>query len=170
MLDRIKTCWQWRDRLAISLRLQGAWRRQAGPLASGPQLLAAHAFNGGTAWLAIDNASVENACITLHREPPRRASHKLFSEDDEAKLLDRNSSTRRDPGRTGNCGTEGWGDIDGRCSAAASFLKRTIESATLRLNSATLPGGGNGGTGLNAKGVLVSEKDESDHLCQPAEA
>src|ERR1700748_2459243 len=121
-----------------------------------------------TAWLAIDDATVENACM---RYIPR--SHRLghltytLSENDEANVLNQTVP-----------GAETFGQpVDdelhaGEISIHSDLLLHGSEAnqSSKRRCGLTLrycPAIVKAGLGWNAKGVVVSGKDESDHWANP---
>jgi non-haem Fe2+, alpha-ketoglutarate-dependent halogenase len=121
-----------------------------------------------TAWLAIDNAAVENACM---RYIP--ASHHLghltytLSENDEANVLNQTVA-----------GVEKLGepvDVElkaGEISIHSDLLLHGSEAneSSRRRCGLTLrycPADVRAGLGWNAKGVIVSGKDESGHWANP---
>lgn len=121
-----------------------------------------------TAWLAIDDASVENACM---RYIP--ASHHLghltytLSEGDEANVLNQTVAGAETLGEPVNVELKA-----GEISIHSDLLLHGSEAneSTKRRCGLTLrycPAVVRAGLGWNAKGVIVSGKDESGHWANP---
>jgi hypothetical protein len=121
-----------------------------------------------TAWLAIDDASVENACM---RYIP--GSHHLghltytLSEGDEANVLNQTVAGADTLGEPVNVELKAGeisihSDLLLHGSEANESSKRRC-GLTLRYCPAIV----RAGLGWNAKGVIVSGKDESDHWANP---
>ena len=121
-----------------------------------------------TAWLAIDDATVENACM---RYIP--ASHHLghltytLSETDEANVLNQTVPDAENLGRPVNVELKAGeisihSDLLLHGSEANESNKRRC-GLTLRYCPATV----RAGLGWNAKGVIVSGKDDSGHWANP---
>lgn len=121
-----------------------------------------------TAWLAIDDASVENACM---RYIPR--SHHLghltytLSEGDEANVLNQTVAGAETLGEPVNVELKAGeisihSDLLLHGSEANESNKRRC-GLTLRYCPAIVKAG----LGWNAKGVIVSGKDESSHWANP---
>jgi hypothetical protein len=121
-----------------------------------------------TAWLAIDDASVENACM---RYIP--GSHHLghltytLSEGDEANVLIQTVAGAESLGEPVNVELKA-----GEISIHSDLLLHGSEAneSTRRRCGLTLrycPAIVRAGLGWNAKGVIVSGKDESDHWANP---
>ena len=121
-----------------------------------------------TAWLAIDNASVENACM---RYIP--ASHHLghltytLSENDEANVLNQTVADVEKLGEPVDVELQA-----GEISIHSDLLLHGSEAnqSSRRRCGLTLrycPAEVRAGLGWNAKGVIVSGKDESDHWANP---
>jgi non-haem Fe2+, alpha-ketoglutarate-dependent halogenase len=121
-----------------------------------------------TAWLAIDDASVENACM---RYIPR--SHHLghltytLSEGDEANVLNQTVAGAETLGEPVNVELKAGeisihSDLLLHGSEANESNKRRC-GLTLRYCPAIVKAG----LGWNAKGVIVSGKDESGHWANP---
>jgi hypothetical protein len=117
-----------------------------------------------TAWLAIDDATVENACM---RYIP--GSHQLghltytLSEGDEANVLNQTVAGAESLGEPVNVELKA-----GEISIHSDLLLHGSEAneSTKRRCGLTLrycPAVVRAGLGWNAKGVIVSGKDESDH-------
>lgn len=121
-----------------------------------------------TAWLAIDDASVENACM---RYIP--GSHKLghltytLSENDEANVLNQTVAGAETLGEPVNVELKA-----GEISIHSDLLLHGSEAnqSTKRRCGLTLrfcPAIVRAGLGWNGKGVVVSGKDESGHWANP---
>jgi non-haem Fe2+, alpha-ketoglutarate-dependent halogenase len=121
-----------------------------------------------TAWLAIDDASIENACMRYIR-----GSHHLghltytLSENDEGNVLNQTvaaAETLDDPVnvelKAGEISIHS--DLLLHGSEANESSKRRC-GLTLRYCPAIV----RAGLGWNAKGVIVSGKDESAHWANP---
>jgi non-haem Fe2+, alpha-ketoglutarate-dependent halogenase len=121
-----------------------------------------------TAWLAIDDASVENACMR-YIPGTQRLGHLTYtlSENDEANVLNQTVP-----------GAENFGEpvnvelAAGEISIHSDLLLHGSEAnesnkrrcgLTLRYCPAVV----RAGLGWNAKGVIVSGKDESGHWANP---
>lgn len=121
-----------------------------------------------TAWLAIDNASVENACM---RYIP--ASHRLghltytLSENDEANVLNQTVADVEKLGEPVDVELKA-----GEISIHSDLLLHGSEAnqSSRRRCGLTLrycPADVRAGLGWNEKGVIVSGKDESGHWANP---
>jgi len=122
-----------------------------------------------TAWLAIDDADVENACM---RYIP--ASHHLghltytLSENDEANVLNQTVADVEKLGRPVDVELQA-----GEISIHSDLLLHGSEAnqSSRRRCGLTLrycPADVRAGLGWNAKGVIASGKDESGHWANPA--
>jgi len=122
-----------------------------------------------TAWLAIDDADVENACM---RYIP--ASHHLghltytLSENDEANVLNQTVADVEKLGRPVDVELKA-----GEISIHSDLLLHGSEAnqSSRRRCGLTLrycPADVRAGLGWNAKGVIASGKDESGHWANPA--
>ncbi len=122
-----------------------------------------------TAWLAIDDASVENACM---RYIP--ASHRLghltytLSENDEANVLNQTVADVEKLGEPVDVELKA-----GEISIHSDLLLHGSEAnqSSRRRCGLTLrycPADVRAGLGWNAKGVIVSGEDESGHWANPA--
>ena len=102
-----------------------------------------------TAWLAIDDATIENACM---RFIP--GSHHLghltytLSENDEGNVLNQTVPGAENFWTASRCGTECRGDFHPQRPAVAWIRSESIEQTTLRADSALLPGYRESGSGL----------------------
>jgi non-heme Fe2+,alpha-ketoglutarate-dependent halogenase len=121
-----------------------------------------------TAWLAIDDASVENACMR-YIPGTHHLGHLTYtlSENDEANVLNQTVA-----------GTENFGEpvnvelAAGEISIHSDLLLHGSEAneSNRRRCGLTLrycPSVVRAGLGWNAKGVIVSGKDESGHWANP---
>jgi ectoine hydroxylase-related dioxygenase (phytanoyl-CoA dioxygenase family) len=122
-----------------------------------------------TAWLAIDDASVENACM---RYIP--ASHRLghltytLSENDEANVLNQTVADVEKLGEPVDVELKA-----GEISIHSDLLLHGSEAnqSSRRRCGLTLrycPADVRAGLGWNAKGVIVSGEDQSGHWANPA--
>ncbi len=122
-----------------------------------------------TAWLAIDDASVENACMR-YIPGTHHLGHLTYalSENDEANVLNQTVP-----------GAENFGEpvnvelAAGEISIHSDLLLHGSEAneSNRRRCGLTLrycPAMVKAGLGWNAKGVVVSGKDESGHWANPA--
>jgi hypothetical protein len=121
-----------------------------------------------TVWLAIDDATVENACM---RYIPRshHAGHLTYtlSENDEANVLNQTVSDIESFGTPVNVELKA-GEISMHSDlllhgSEANQSKKRRCGLTLRYCPAVV----RAGLGWNAKGVVVSGKDESGHWANP---
>jgi ectoine hydroxylase-related dioxygenase (phytanoyl-CoA dioxygenase family) len=121
-----------------------------------------------TVWLAIDDATVENACMR-YIPGTHRAGHLTYtlSENDEANVLNQTVSGAESFGEPVNVELKAGeisihSDLLLHGSEANESNKRRC-GLTLRYCPAIV----RAGLGWNAKGVVVSGKDESGHWANP---
>jgi hypothetical protein len=121
-----------------------------------------------TVWLAIDDASVENACMR-YIPGSHHAGHLTYtlSEDDEANVLNQTVSGAESFGEPVNVELKA-GEISIHSDlllhgSEANQSKKRRCGLTLRYCPAIV----RAGLGWNAKGVVVSGKDESGHWANP---
>ena len=117
-----------------------------------------------TVWLAIDDASIENACMR-YIPGSHRYGHLTYtlSEDDDSNVLNQTVTGAEDLGKPV--------DVElaaGEISMHSDLLLHGSEAnqSSLRRCGLTLrycPADVRAGLGWNAKGVIVSGKDESGH-------
>lgn len=121
-----------------------------------------------TAWLAIDDATVENACMR-YIPATHRLGHLTYklSENDEANVLNQTVEGAENFGEPVNVELKA-----GEISIHSDLLLHGSEANTSSKRRCGLtlrycPADVRAGLGWNAKGVVVSGRDESGHWANP---